>query len=229
MGLWGAICSIGASIAGAVMGSPIVQAAMSFGTSIAASVATMSIPQVLLAVYTCILIAKELGILQPEQNEKDVEELGNKVIQADEKGIRPDKYKTYDEYMKEIENFKVDPVKTANIDQKDKLSKGLGLLSTLVTMVKPDYKSILEMSVNGLLPSMKAVADKTGVSDKMKTDVMSVASNYMGALKNSGVGFKELADFLTGKNENREIFNAKMKADKEFIDSVHKINDNEKK
>ncbi len=216
------------------VGSAIVQAAISVGTWVAASVMAMSVPQIQLCVDICVLIAKELGILGPEQDEKTVEELGDRVIQAHEKGIKPENFKTYEEYMKEIENFEIDPSKSEKIGLKDKLANGLSLLSTLISIKSPDSKSIIEMFFKNTAPKITTDAKNLvsaigSVDEKMKGSMMEIAKNYFATLKNNGVGIKELAEFIARKNESPEIYDAKMKADKELNAAIEELNKDEKK
>lgn len=220
-------------IGSAIMGSSIVQGALAVGAAIVSSVMAMTIPQVLLCVYICVLIAKELGILSPEAGEKDVEELGDKVIQAREKGIKPENYETYEEYMKAIENFKVDPVKSSKISLKEKLADGIGLLSTLISIKSPDCKSILEMVTGKIAPKLaggeKSPSLMTGIiDDKMKETMMSIAKNYFATMKSGGAGITELAEFVSGKNDSPAIYDAKMKADKELNEAISEFNKNGK-
>ena len=234
MGIFSFIGGCISAIGSAIMGSSIVQAAIAVGTWVAASVMALSLPQILLSVYICVLIAKELGILGPEQNEKDVEELGDRVIQAREKGIKPENFKTYEEYMKEIENFKIDPSKTAKIGLKDKLANGLNLLSTLISIKSPDSKSLIEMFVRGIAPKImpgdKNSALAAGALDgQVKDSIMGLAKNYFATLKSNGVGVSELAEFVAGKNESPEIYDAKLKADKELSAAIDEINKPENK
>lgn len=63
--------------------------------------------------------AEEMGIIET----KDPEELGDKCIQAEEAGIKPENFETYDEYAKAIDNFEVDKEKAANTPLEDKLAK----------------------------------------------------------------------------------------------------------
>jgi len=73
-------------------------------------------------------IAKALGLIKPEVDEKD---LGDKALQAEEAGIRPEKYKTYAEYHEAVENFKVDPEKSKKYTEKQKLVKAAELSAGL--------------------------------------------------------------------------------------------------
>ncbi len=71
-------------------------------------------------------IAKAFGLVEKEEN---VDELGDKAIQAEESGITPDQFDNYDEYVKAVENFEVDPAKSKEISTEDKVKKGLEILA----------------------------------------------------------------------------------------------------
>ncbi|MDY6294970.1 MAG: hypothetical protein SPL45_01550, partial [Schwartzia succinivorans] len=67
-------------------------------------------------------ILKGLGLIKPEE---DVEDLGDKALQAEEEGITPEKYDSYEEYLKAVEEFEIDPEKSKEIDEGKKLEKGV--------------------------------------------------------------------------------------------------------
>ncbi len=70
-------------------------------------------------------VAKALGIyeeLKPETAEK--------ALQAEEEGIKPENFDTFDEYMNEIENFEIDPEKTHT--EEELLQKKIEILSGLI-------------------------------------------------------------------------------------------------
>lgn len=73
-------------------------------------------------------IAKALGLIKPEVDEK---ELGDKALQAEEAGIKPENYKTYAEYHAAVESFKVDPEKSKQYTEKQKLIKAAELSAGL--------------------------------------------------------------------------------------------------
>lgn len=77
-------------------------------------------------------IAKALGIIKPE---RDIEEIGDRALQAEEKGITPDKYSSYEAWVKDIEkdDWGYDPEKNRDMDSQDKVLKGVEV-STAVTM-----------------------------------------------------------------------------------------------
>ncbi len=64
-------------------------------------------------------IAKALGFIEQDV---DPEEIGDRIIQAEDEGITLESCEgDYIKYMEAIKNFKVDPEKSKNIDKQDKL------------------------------------------------------------------------------------------------------------
>ena len=75
-------------------------------------------------------IVKGLGIVEPEENATD---LGDKALQAEEAGITPENYDSYEEYLKAVEKFETNPERSAEINEEDKLQKGAEVITaTLV-------------------------------------------------------------------------------------------------
>ena len=82
-------------------------------------------------------IAKALGIIKPE---RDIQDIGDRALQAEEKGMTPDKYPTYEAWMKAIEedDWGYDPEKNKDLDPEKKILKGIEVTAA-VTMEKfPD-------------------------------------------------------------------------------------------
>lgn len=71
-------------------------------------------------------LAKALGIIKPEEK---VEEVGDKAIQAEDEGIKPENYNSFEEYKRALDNFEIDPEKSKKISEEDKLRKGLEVMS----------------------------------------------------------------------------------------------------
>ncbi len=65
-----------------------------------------------------IKVCQMLGIIKTDEKP---EELGDKVLQAHDKGITPESCENYEEYKKKIENFELDPEKSGKYDKIDKL------------------------------------------------------------------------------------------------------------
>lgn len=62
---------------------------------------------------------KALGI----DESKEATEMGDRMLQAEEQGITPDNFETYDEYIKAIDNFELNPEKSQQFSEKEKLEK----------------------------------------------------------------------------------------------------------
>lgn len=66
-------------------------------------------------------LAKSLGLIKPQMQ---VDELGDKAIQS---GYDPEQYDTYNDYVKAVENFNLDPEKSKTISEEEKIKKGMEL------------------------------------------------------------------------------------------------------
>lgn len=77
-------------------------------------------------------IAKALGIIKPE---RDVEEIGDRALQAEEKGMTPEMYDSYEAWVRDIEkdDWGYDPEKNKDMEPQQKILKGVEV-STAVTM-----------------------------------------------------------------------------------------------
>lgn len=78
-------------------------------------------------------IAKALGIA-----EEPKPETAEKALQAEEEGINPEDFDTYDEYLKEIENFEVDPEKTHT--EEELLQKKIEIISGMILEKNKDME-----------------------------------------------------------------------------------------
>ena len=66
-------------------------------------------------------LGKELGLIEPET---DVEDLGDRAIQSD---LNPDDFDCYEEYLKAVEDYKLDPEKSKLSTEEKKIQKGIEL------------------------------------------------------------------------------------------------------
>lgn len=60
------------------------------------------------------------------------EQLGDKALQADEDGIHPDNYDTFQEYLDAVEEFEIDPEKSEKWTKEEKEMRALQISSTLL-------------------------------------------------------------------------------------------------
>jgi len=118
----GIIASIGSAIASAV--STIGPTVASFCTNVVPRIVPLleQVGQILKTVANVVLTV--LDIFKPGD---DVEDIGDRAMQASGEGIKPEKFDTFDEYMAEIRNFKLDPEKTAAASSAEKLMAGLAV------------------------------------------------------------------------------------------------------
>ncbi|MGP1457874.1 MAG: hypothetical protein ACTTKL_00985 [Treponema sp.] len=112
----------------------IIAAATTIGKALA--IAGLAIQGLKALGSAFVALGKALGIIKPETKP---EELGDKAIQAEEAGIKPENFDSYDKYVKAVEGFKVDPEKSKLIPEEEKLQKGITLTSALAAEKYPDF------------------------------------------------------------------------------------------
>lgn len=66
----------------------------------------------------------------------NISEAGDRVLQAQDAGIVPDKFEKFSDYTKEISNFVVDPSKSEGYTSEDKLLAGFSFATTLFSEMK---------------------------------------------------------------------------------------------
>lgn len=105
--VWGALLSIGSTVASAI------------GSALSGAL------RVLETVCTAIqVICKILGVGKPDEK---IEDIGDRAIQAEEAGIVPENFDTYEEYRRKVDEFKIDSEKSKEITLERKLLKGIEL------------------------------------------------------------------------------------------------------
>lgn len=116
----------------------IIGAIVSVATTVvkALAVAGLAIEGLKKLANAFVALGKALGLLKPETR---VEDLGDQVIQAEQAGIKPEDFTSYAEYMKKVEEFKVDPEKSKLIPEEDKLKKGIAVTAALAAEKYPDF------------------------------------------------------------------------------------------
>lgn len=148
LGLWGVVGTIASTFASAlVVGSDIF---LKVSTALTA-------------------FANALGVIA----EKDPERLGDKIIQAEEEGIKPEKYEKYEDYMKAIGEFEIDEEKSKEIDKNEKLLRGTDAAAKVIESKFPEH------DVAGFMTSV-ALSDenkKYFASDSFKEILNEVKDN----------------------------------------------------
>ena len=81
-----------------------------------------------------------LGAIKPDEK---FEDLGDRAYQAAEKGINPEKFDSYDEYMQEIRNFELDPEESKkNVEAKTAMGVIVGGRSLEEKLNLPDTTTV---------------------------------------------------------------------------------------
>ncbi|MBO5470040.1 MAG: hypothetical protein J6A03_09930 [Lachnospiraceae bacterium] len=174
-------------IAGAV--GTIVSGALAITKAL--SIASLTIQGLKLLGNAIAMIAKALGIIKPE---RDVEEVGDRALQAEEKGIKPENYASYEEWVKKIErdDWGFDPEKNKDMDPKEKVLKGIEVASAVTIEKFPDLpiEDFIKMSVTK--------------NDFLTEDRMLEVSKLA---KDDHDGFAKIVGYVTGETKDRTSLN----------------------
>lgn len=148
-------------------------------------------------------VAKALGLIEDKKIE--TEELGDKALQAEAEGIKPENYKTYQEYMKAIEEFELDPEKSKNWTEKEKIAKGIEITSALlVDKYGPDIQDlIIEVAKNPEFFNTERVKE------------------YIQIIEDKKISYSEISDYLDG---NIRKFEHQDKVNNAMLEVEKKVN-----
>lgn len=121
--------TIGAALSSVVTAVSNVGATVSsFMTSMATVITTLPVPTLKQCIETIVrcanVVLQVLGVLQPNEQ---VEDLGERALQAKEQGITLDQFDDFDDYMDTLRNFELDPDKAAQRNPLEKQLAGLGV------------------------------------------------------------------------------------------------------
>lgn len=70
------------------------------------------------------IVSQVLGIFKPNES---VEDVGDRAIQAAAQGVTPDLYETHADYMEALRDFKLDPDKSLELKEEQKIAAGLAV------------------------------------------------------------------------------------------------------
>lgn len=147
--------------------------------------------------------ANALGIV----DEKDPEKLGDKVIQAEDEGITPDKYEKYEDYVAAIDEFEVDEEKSKEIDKNQKLLRGMDVTTKSIEAKYPEH------DIEGFMTSI-AVSEQNKdyfTSDSFKEILKEIKDN------------PDMIDSLS------KLLNGKDMPEEEYYDVIDKLSIIEKR
>lgn len=129
MGLWSSVCSICSSI-----GSGISSAISSIGSAVSSFASSMApvIGSIISAIHPMAAtigkfantFLQGLGILNPDEK---IDDLGERALQASERGIRIEEFDRFDDYLDSLRNFELDPDKASRRSAAEKITSGLAV------------------------------------------------------------------------------------------------------
>lgn len=99
---------------------------------------------------------KDIGVALGLIDDEDPEELGEKALEAGEAGIElgKDGLDTYEKYYNAIKDFEIDPKKAEMRDQREKLNKGINVMTGVIAEkydgIKEVFSSIAKNIENGI-------------------------------------------------------------------------------
>lgn len=184
--------ALGALIAGAV--GTIVAAAVSVTKALAVAGLAIQGLKAIGAVFTA--LCKALGLIKPET---EVEDLGDKALQAEQDGIVPENFDSYEEYMKTVEDYETDPERSKQISQEDKMRKGLELISGVMIEKFKDFPMsdlLVSMGKNIDFFTPEKVGEIAGVIMK-EPNVIGDLSGYLSGTEKNDAKLESAIDTLT--------------------------------
>ena len=129
MGFWGAICSIGSSITSGIssavgsIGNALVSFASNVGPVIAKIVTELEPVAVALGKFAAAFL-QGMGVLKPNEKPEDI---GERALQAAEKGVTIEQFDNFDSYLAALRDFDLDAEKAAKRSTAEKLVAGIGV------------------------------------------------------------------------------------------------------
>ncbi len=120
-----ALSSVGSALSSAVgsIGSALSSFASSVAPVLAKIVTELEPVAVALGKFAAAFL-QGLGILKPEEKPEDI---GERALQASEKGITPEQFDDFESYLAALRDFELDPDKAAKRSSAEKLIAGIGV------------------------------------------------------------------------------------------------------
>lgn len=139
-------------------------------------------------------LCKALGLFKKENN---VEELGDKRLQAEDAGIKLEDFKTYDEYLKKIEEFEIDPEKSKKFTPEEKARAGAELMVASLTDKYKDPLLVESFVTYALTNNRFYTPERMGELGKL--------------LLKDGDVLKNVVGFLTGMEKRDDLLSSAVK------------------
>lgn len=151
----------------------------SFFSTVLTVVAALVVPE-LLAIAKLISYALEkLGVIDHNENPEDI---GEKYLQAGESGIRVEDFDNYDDFVKEIENFDIDPKKVNDHSVKERLDAYVTLRATQLENLVPGLGTFVTEIVPKLTKEFSIDTKFGSMLDNFRSDMSGLNGYFKGEL-----------------------------------------------
>lgn len=143
-------------------------------------------------------LGKALGLIKPEIK---VAELGDKAIQS---GYNPEDFDSYAEYVRNVEDYDLDPEKSMLTTEEEKITKGMELAAG-VTIEQYQEFPIEDFCVAiGQNPEYFTEANMGEIAKLMQADGQHIPSilNYVNGTEKDSVKIQTAVDTLLGVEKN---------------------------
>ena len=160
-------------------------------------------------------LGKELGLIEPET---DVEDLGDRAIQSD---LNPDDFDCYEEYLKSVEDYKLDPEKSKLSTEEKKIQKGIELTVGVMIEKYQDFPMGEFINMIGHNQSFFTESKMGELAKVIKTDGQSITDilHYVDGTEKNSTKIQGTVDTLLEieKNTNPGI------SDKEAFKNIMEL------
>ena len=160
-------------------------------------------------------LGKELGLIEPEI---EVEDLGDKAMQSD---LKPDDFDCYEEYLKAVEDYKLDPEKSKMSTEEKKIQKGIELTVGVMIDKYQEFPMGEFINMIGHNQSFFTESKMGELAKVIKTDGQSITDilHYVDGTEKNSTKIQGTVDTLLGieKNTNPGI------SDKEAFKNVMEL------
>lgn len=158
----------------------------------AIAVADIAIKTLKVVGNALVKLGKTLGLIKPETK---VEDLGDKAIQSE---YKPEDYDSYAEYVKAVEDYKLDPEKSKNISEEEKIKKGMELAAGAMIEKYGDLPMEELCTEIGKNPDFftEAKMDEIGNLIKSDSDFISSIVNYINGSEKNETNLEKTIDTL---------------------------------
>jgi hypothetical protein len=138
-------------------------------------------------------LGKALGLIKPEIK---TEELGDKAIQS---GYNPADYDSYAEYVRDVENYELDPEKSKQISEEEKIKKGMELASGVMIEKYQDFPMEDFCIVVGQNPDFFTEPKMKEIAKLVETDSQYISSilGYIDGSEKDDMKLQDIIDTLS--------------------------------